>query len=176
MEPTTQEPDASRPSGEAAELHKLTSQHASGANWFFWIAALSLVNSVILLAGGEWSFVIGLGVTQFVDAIAAMAAADAGAEAAMLAKSFAFGIDLAVAGMFVLFGVFARKRGAWAFIVGMALYALDGLLFVMVADWLSVGFHVFALLGLASGLAAGRKISALSAPQEPTPSYEPITP
>jgi hypothetical protein len=37
--------------------------------------------------------------------------------------------DVVVAGVFVLFGVFATKKHLWAFIVGMILYALDGMFF-----------------------------------------------
>ena len=40
-----------------------------GANWFFWIAGLSVINSLIITFGGEMSFVIGLGITQFIDGI-----------------------------------------------------------------------------------------------------------
>ena len=52
----------------------------------------------------------------------------------------------------------------------------ENTLFLLVSDWLSVGFHVFALVGLAGGLSASRKILATSAPPKPEPSYEPITP
>ena len=45
-------------------------QMKKGANWFFWIAGLSVVNSVILLMEGDRHFVVGLGVTQLVNAIA----------------------------------------------------------------------------------------------------------
>ena len=40
----------------------------SGANWFIWIAGLSLVNSVLFVAGSDWAFFLGLGATQFSDA------------------------------------------------------------------------------------------------------------
>ncbi len=40
----------------------------SGANWFIWIAGLSLVNSVLFAVGSNWAFFLGLGATQFVDA------------------------------------------------------------------------------------------------------------
>ena len=42
----------------------------SGANWFYWIAGLSLVNTILLYTGSEWVFVVGLGVTQLIDGIA----------------------------------------------------------------------------------------------------------
>src|SRR5690349_15552832 len=42
----------------------------SGAGWFYWIAGLSLINSVIAATGAGWAFIVGLGVTQFIDAFA----------------------------------------------------------------------------------------------------------
>ena len=47
-----------------AELAQLHARGTSGAGWFFWIAALSLINSIILLSGGDRHFVVGLGVTS----------------------------------------------------------------------------------------------------------------
>src|SRR5262245_38242766 len=44
----------------------LVAQQRSGAQWFYWIAALSLVNSVLAIAGQDWRFIIGLGITQLV--------------------------------------------------------------------------------------------------------------
>lgn len=152
-----------------ADALQLQNQHRSGANWFFWIAALSMVNSVIILANGEWSFIIGLGITQVFDAIAVGVAQEA-PEAAGAAKTVAIVMDLVVASVFVLFGVLARKMLVWAFVVGMVLYALDGLLFLLVGDWLSLGFHVFALFGLFGGLQACKKLRV----DTPPPSVEPI--
>ena len=40
------------------------------AGWFDWIAALSVVNSVISLFNGNWTFVLGLGITQVIDYLA----------------------------------------------------------------------------------------------------------
>jgi hypothetical protein len=60
-----------------------------------------------------------------------------------------------------MFGVFANKLHTWAFLVGMILYALDGLIFLLVGDWLSVGFHVFALFCIFGGFSATRRLKAL---------------
>ena len=45
----------------------------------------------------------------------------------------------------------------------MLLYALDGLIFLWVQDWLSLGFHAFVLYGLYRGLDAGRRLEKLKA-------------
>lgn len=165
METTMQAAD-----DRSAELEKQLKALASGANWFYWIAGLSLVNSVIQFAGGEMSFIVGLGITQIFDAFAAVAAVESGGNAI---RGVALGLDVAVAGGFVLFGWLAGRRMGWAFLLGMTLYALDGLLFLMVGDWLSIAFHVFALVGLGAGYGALRKLRALEAPRA-TAAYEPI--
>ena len=47
-----------------------------GAGWFFWIAGLSILNSIIGLTGGGVNFILGLGLSQIIDAIASIAAED----------------------------------------------------------------------------------------------------
>lgn len=171
--------EATAPTTVTVDRAKLEQTFVGGANWFFWIAALSLINSAILLFGGGWGFVVGLGATQVVDAVVVMAAEEAGASSALAPKLVALTVDAFVAGVFVLFGLFARKRYAWAFIVGMLLYTMDGLLFLVVSDWLSFGFHVFALFGIWGGYAACRKLAEVPAESavipEGTPP-DPITP
>lgn len=145
---------------------QLEGRVASGANWFFWIAGLSIFNSAVVLLGSKWSFVVGLGITQLVDALVTHFAEQLGTGVAVAAFAF----DLLVAGVFVMFGVFARKRHEWAFLVGMALYGLDGVLFLLARDWLSFGFHVFALYSIYTGLRAAWTLAKLPpAPLQPEP-------
>lgn len=143
------------------EKLKIEKQFQSGADWFFWIAGLSLINSVILLAGSEWGFIIGLGITRIIDIIGLSIAEEVGIAGKIIALIF----DIIAAGVFVLFGVFARKRYKWAFITGMILYALDGLIFLLVQDLLSIGFHVFALFCIFSGFKALGKLSGIEEPE-----------
>lgn len=161
----------------ASQRDKLEQQHKNGANWFFWIAALSMVNSAILVFGGQWSFIVGLGATQLVDAVVLVVAGELGGAAGIAAKVVALVVDAFIAGVFVFFGYFAHKRHAWAFVVGMALYVLDGLIFVLFSDWLSVGFHAFALFCIFGGFAANRGLAALSgSPEQSVRTPDPITP
>ncbi|MBN1473282.1 MAG: hypothetical protein JW914_01575 [Syntrophaceae bacterium] len=139
------------------ERLKLESAFKGGASWFFWIAGLSLINSVILLAGGQWSFIVGLGITQIIDSVGLAASGEAG----NVGKIVAFIFDLMAAGVFVLFGVLARRGYGGAFIVGMIVYALDGLLFLLVKDLLSIGFHVFALFFIYGGYSAYKKLKSM---------------
>lgn len=122
----------------------------SSANWFYWIAGLSLINTAVLLFGGNMSFIVGLGITQFIDIIAYYLSQDSGS----LIKIIAFGLDLLIAGIFVLFGYFAGKGYKWSFLVGMVLYGLDGLMFIFLKDYLSLAFHGYAIYCIFRGLKA----------------------
>jgi hypothetical protein len=63
-------------------------------------------------------------------------------------------LDILVAGVFVVFGVFAHKAQTWAFLSGMILFALDGVFFLVVQDWIGVAFHAFVLFSLFRGFQA----------------------
>ena len=126
----------------------------NGANWFYWIAGLSLVNSVMALSGSATHFVLGLGITQIFDGLAQGMGSGAGLAVAVV-------LDLLAAAALVLFGVFANKRHTWTFVVGMALYALDGLIYLIAQEWLGVGFHAFVLFCLFRGFKACRALNAV---------------
>jgi hypothetical protein len=130
-------------------------QRRSGARWFYWIGALSLVNAVITMANGEWNFIIGLGITQIISGLALGLSADLGSGVTIIA----FALNVLVVGACVGLGFLAERGHTWAFILGMVLYALDGLIFLWVQDWLPLGFHAFALYFIYRGLAANLKLN-----------------
>jgi GYF domain 2 len=122
----------------------------SGASWFYWIAGLSLVNSISSFAGLGFRFLFGLGITRLLD--------EAGASMGTSGQMIALVLNLMAAALFVLFGFFGHKGHLWAFLVGMILFALDGLIFVFAQMWLGVAFHAFALFCLFRGFAACREL------------------
>jgi hypothetical protein len=143
------------------ERYRLEGQHKSGANWFYWIAGLSLINTLMNLFGGRFSFLVGLGITQFVDGIVYGISGNVAQDMALVVKIVGFAVNLTVAVVFIVFGILARQQRKWAYIVGMTLYALDALLFIWVGDWWSFGFHLFALYGLYMGLKARNRLAEL---------------
>ncbi|UCF63183.1 MAG: hypothetical protein JSW33_11495 [bacterium] len=144
-----------------ADFLKTENQFKNGANWFYWIAALSVINSLIILFGGEISFIVGLGITQIVDAVSWELKNSEG----MNLDYLFFMVSLFISGVFVIFGYFSRKRMTSVYITGMVLYAADGLIFLLVGDWLSIGFHVFVLFSLFGGLKALKTINASYQPE-----------
>lgn len=140
--PTQGSPSA--PNYSSAPVRTAVSPYVvNGASWFIWIAALSLVNSAISLSGSHWHFIIGMGVTEAVDVI--------GGTTGPTGRVAAFVINLFIAGIVALFGVFARRGQKWAFLVGGILYALDGLLLLAFKDFLSAAFHAYALFYIFRG-------------------------
>jgi hypothetical protein len=142
---------------KSLDILYLKNKIGSGGNWFYWIAALSLINSIIVLVGGNLNFIIGLGATQFIDAF--------GQYYGGFFPLIAFVLDVLIAGVFVLFGFFSGKGSKWAFVVGMVVYALDGLVFLIVDDLLSMGFHLLALYFIFGGLKAALDLGKL--PKKP---------
>ena len=53
--------------GAAELLVNLEQQHRAGSQWFYWIAALTLINTAGSVFGSSWGFVVGLGITQVVE-------------------------------------------------------------------------------------------------------------
>jgi zinc transporter ZupT len=140
-----------------AEIYRKNMQ--SGARWFYWIAGLSLINAIAAAANSNWSFLAGLGVTQF---ISGLASGLSGGESNVV-TIIAFVLNLIVAGFFVFLGVFAYKGHTWAFIVGLVIYALDALIFLVVGLWFPLAFHAFVIYCLYRGLAANRRVKQLEA-------------
>ena len=147
------------------KLFKLEKQFKAGANWFYLVAGLSIVNSLIFLSGSELSFLIGLGATQLVDGFMFGMAEELGRWDVL--KYVAFGINVVIAGVYIAIGVFAIKGYKEAFIAGMIFYALDGLIFLLVKDFLSIGFHIFVLFCILGGLNALNKLEKMQRESQP---------
>jgi hypothetical protein len=159
--------DQHGPSAEdsAAQAHyqQLQTKLLTGANWFYWIAGLSLVNSFILLVEGNWQFFVGLGITQVVNYVA-LEVGKQSPDSLPICKIVAGVFTCIAAAVFATFGMGGRRRLTWVFICGMLLYALDGLLYLTVFDAIdlkSFGFHIFALVGIFGGFSACRQLNAL---------------
>jgi hypothetical protein len=125
-----------RPPGtplDKAQIVKAAPRVLSGARWFWWIAGLSLVNTVIAHTSGNASFFIGLAFTQISDAVF------------IHLKPIAFVLDAVACSFFVAMGWLAVRGHLWAFVTGGIIYALDGVIFLLFKDWFPAAFHGLAL-------------------------------
>ena len=137
-----------------------------GANCFYWIAVLWIVNAIYVFTGFVSPLrVVGMGMDRIVLII----------EVNRLIDMFAFGakdtgpewwlmmpfVNLAIAGIYFLLGRLAHARRVWAYGVGMTLWAVDGAILALVREWLSFGFHAVVLFCLFVGHVALRRLNAL---------------
>lgn len=153
--------DSSVPINREAVVAELTQRMRRGAGNFYWIAALSVINSVLSMTGSGTYFVIGLAVTLMVDGMT-IGLSESLPEGALIVKIIGLVLSILIAGVFALFGFFASQGKRWAFLVGIVLYSLDGLIMLAFADWIGVLFHGFFLWGLFGGWRALGELQKMS--------------
>jgi len=124
----------------------LMARLARSANWFYWIAGLSLVN--VFAMRENFEFMLGSGAVEV---------------APQFGQTAAIVVDVVVIGGFALLGLLASKRHSWAFVLGMLAYAADGALYVLAGDYLPAVFHAFVLYVLFLGLQASMALNRLPA-------------
>jgi len=110
-----------------------------GAGAVYVVAALILVGAALALASHDPGvIIIGLGLTR---------ADPAG------------GVALGLAAGFLLVGLLAQHGRLWPFAIGVAVYALDGLIVLAAHDWAAVAIHTVVLVMMVRGLDAGRRLA-----------------
>jgi hypothetical protein len=133
-------PDALTQEREALAYAK---EIRSGASWFVWIAALSIINSIAAAFGSAWGFALGLSSCYLVSAF--------GEAFGPTGMWVAFSLNLAASGLFFYFGFAGWKGRFWPYTIGMFLYAGDILLPLLGQDWISLVIHGLALYFLFMG-------------------------
>jgi hypothetical protein len=144
----------------AAAIVSLQQSGRRGANWFYWVAGLSVLNSLLIHLGANIYFVVGLGLSLVADGIASHLAGRHPEQAVVL-RGAAIAFTLIVSGAVVLLGWLANRRYLSVFALGMVLYLLDGLIFLLDLDFLSIAFHAYALYCMWTGLLAYRKVNQI---------------
>jgi hypothetical protein len=150
-----------------AEIKALFETGKNGAAWFYWVAGLSLVNSIAVLIGAQFGFALGLSVTQIADGVATGLVLNGAPE---YVRGIVFGFNLLVLGMVAGCGWLSQKRVLPVFALGMVLYLLDGLLFLPFGDVISIGIHGFALWCMWKGFQAYRQLAKLELSLSQVPS------
>jgi len=121
-----------------------------GADWFFWLAILSVINSLIVYFYQTPNTPIALGITQWVD----------GTTSGFNAKMTLAGLatDILIAAILATFGLLARRGSDVAFVIGIFFYVIDAFLMIGMQDFFGFGVHLLALFFLVKGLLASRHI------------------
>jgi hypothetical protein len=106
-------------SAVAAAKPTFLTRISTGPACFYWIAALTILNSLVVISGGSLHFAIGLGLTAGIDVRAR--------ELGLIGTVLDLLISGTIAGIFWVLGNLAGKRIRWAFLAGIALYGFDGM-------------------------------------------------
>ena len=121
-----------------------------GADWFLWLAILSVINSLVVYFYNTPNSPVALGLTQWLDGT------HGGIKASM--SSGALVINIMIAGALAMFGLLGRRGSDIAFVVGIFLYVIDAFLVAGLKDFFAFGVHLVALFFLVKGLLASRHI------------------
>jgi len=122
------------------------------AQWFFWVVAVTAMDSVFVILGSQIHRFTGLGVTALVDRLTGV-----NPIAHVMANGW-------LATPLLFLGFWALEGERTAFTIGLSLYACDLVLLAMAHDYFSIPFHVFVLYQLYRGFAAlGRSSSSAAA-------------
>lgn len=144
------------------EKLRIEQRMKNGAGWLTAIGALSLINSLMVLINVNWTFFLGLGITQVIDGFTlGMAKSPATFGNPTVWRTIAMVLNVTISAFYIALGKWAQNRGQWPFYIGMAFYALDGLVFIWAKDYLALAFHGWALWMVFNGLKASRQLKAL---------------
>lgn len=130
----------------AIETSRFSWSVRRGAGWFFWISALSFINSIFAYIGTQWGYALGLSVTYQIGEI--------GVAFGSKGKMLALGVNLFASLLYLFFGITGWQNFFTPYLLGMFLYAGDTLVACVSQDWLSAGVHFVALIFMALGLQA----------------------
>ncbi len=95
-------------------------------------------------------FVFGLGAPQYVDRLLG------GSNPALI-----WGMIIVLAIIFVLFGIFSRRRNVSIYMIGIIIYLADMILSILAGDIVGTVVHVVFTVLLVMGLIATRKLKDL---------------
>ena len=139
--------DAARYMNRTSILH--------GANWFYWLAILSAINSFVVFYFQMPNTPLALGVTQWLDGT--HSALNSQGTGGILTVT-GLVIDLLIAAVLAGFGYLARRGSDLAFVIGIFLYVVDAMLSIGMRDFFGFGVHLIGLFFLCKGLLASRHV------------------
>ena len=139
-----------------------------GSRWFYWIAGLSLVNTLLYYGGAPIRLAMGLGLTQLIDGIV-------GTIFPQL-YYLSLAIDVIIAAAFIGFGYLSGRGEISTFVVGLIVYCFDGLLYLGLmilghtpSGIVAIIWHGIAVYFLWKGLQAARELKRLPPEVSTTP-------
>lgn len=135
-----------------ADMMNLERQFKSGANWFYWLAGLSVLSTILLYMGSSIIPALTLGIAELLTYLAL----DEPSWIVVLAPMYL--LSVSVIG---IIGFFSNKGVRWLYLIGIILIGLDTLLVLLAVDIMGILFHAIALYFLIQGYIALGKLKQL---------------
>lgn len=142
----------------AEELAGHTGAWKNGANWLYWIVGLTVLNLILILVNSPVVMALGLVSSELI--VYSMGYTyDAASDTFTTSTNgliIAGGISAALCVLLGVLGWLANSGSRIAYIIGMAIFAIDTLLFFLPGMFsiIGLGFHCYALFQLFLGLSA----------------------
>jgi hypothetical protein len=126
----------------------------AGPGWILFsvLAALGLVDSIVMLVTDSMGLSIGLGLNKTIVASFKGLALSASASSEVYFMLASLAAQLGIIGLFVLFAYLVRHRSVRSYMIGIVVYAFDALPAVANKDIATANVHLLGLLGLITGL------------------------
>lgn len=134
----------------ALDRLRVEARMRAGADWFFWIAALALLEAYLQRSSIVTQGAFGLGMTGLVERASEPWTAS-GQAMPLLA-------ELVLPIFYVLLGVLARRGRRWAFAAGLGAYVVDAALVLAAAALVGLALHLVVLGLLGMGYVAARQL------------------
>jgi hypothetical protein len=126
------------------EVTKLKDQRKLIAGWFYAIALFSIISPLFMFMEGR-HLVVGLGITQYIDAVCFARPELDNSNLVFVARIMAVIFTIGMAALFALFGILGGRGKPWPVIAGISLYTMDMLIILWQQGWVSLGFHIYIL-------------------------------
>ncbi len=135
------------------EQRRLQLTLKSGANWFFWIALLSLADTLLLARLVHWRPLFRLAAPRLVHLLLSRNGS--------ISHIPAIAVELVAAAALAAIALAARRGITAAFFLGAFAYGVDTVLLLGAGEWLPVLFHLIALYAVLRGMRALWRLTQL---------------
>lgn len=130
---------------------KLNEILVNGANWFYLIGVLSLINALLSLSNKNIRFIFGLISTDFFILLSKLT------KLQNIKLTF-YVITFILCAFFIIIGYLGNKQKKWCFIVGGILYSADTVLLLLFKNYHDIFWHIIAIYAIFKGFTAINKI------------------
>jgi hypothetical protein len=155
---------APAPVSPSVPVDEIDDDVRKGANWFYWKAGLTVVNALLMFFGFRWTFFLGLTITQIFQGVADQIALETEITSDAPVTSTANPVNVLVllislfcSAFMVMLGYYGGRGKKWALIVGLIIYAIDGVIYLLTASIFGFIIHAIGIYCLVRAISATRK-------------------